>query len=318
MSTYIPSLEKVQIGLEAAWSDAAAPTVQLVGITDCRITPKVESSQVPDKRGTTMPGYIATVNRVWAEAELGGLLTYLQIRYLLDGLFGIDATSPHTYLADLDASPTLQSFNLVYGQPDITYGMAGGIMDRLNIKGNNNGPLTFQTHLAGKGSGTDTLEALTDPAVVVAMGNHVQLYIDPVAGPIGTTEVANTAFSFDANVTVDRKLVWHMGSLNPDSFRPGKWGGSLRLILEMTSAMQDILDAALAQTVSPGAYAVRIKATDSLATSILQLDMAGHLLAPPVLFTDADGVTTAEMEFAPVFSSDATFLSCWGAVLTLP
>jgi hypothetical protein len=86
----------------------------------------------------------------------------------------------------------------------------------------------------------------------------------------------------------------------------------------MTSDMQDILDAALAQTITPGAYAIRIKATDALTTSILTLDHAGHLLAAPALFTDSDGVSTVEMDFTPAFSDDATFLSCWGASLVVP
>lgn len=172
--------------------------------------------------------------------------------------------------------------------------------------------------MAGKGVVDDALEVLAPDDVVIAMGNHCVLYIDPVAGPIGTTPIAVTAFSFEWAPTVDRKLTWHLGALNPDNFRHGKWGGSLRLVLEMTSDMQDILDAALAQEISPGAYAVRIEAVDSLTTSILTLDMAGHLLALPVMFTDAEGVTTFEMNLAPVYSSDATFLSCWGAGLVLP
>lgn len=318
MANYIPSLEKVQLGLEAAWGDLAAPTVQLVGISDCKITPHPEFAQIADKRGTTMPAYIASVNKVWAEADLSGVVYYSHFRHWLDAMFGIDAAAPYTYLADLDAAVALRSFNLVYGQPDVTYGMGGAILNKLSIVGPTNGPLTFSAHLLGKGAGADTLEALTDDDVVLTMGSHCQVYIDPMGGPIGTTEIANTAFSFNANMTVDRKLVWHLGSLNPDSYRHGKWGGSLHLSVEMTSDMQDILNAALANTVIPGAYAIRIKATDALATSILTLDHAGHLLAAPNLFTDTDGITTVEMDFTPAFSDDATFLSCWGAGLTLP
>jgi hypothetical protein len=316
--TYIPSLEKVQLGLEAVWADLAAPTVQLVGIADCKITPHPESAQITDKRGTTMPAYIASVNKVWAEADLSGVVCYSHFRHWLDAMFGIDAVAPYAYLAELDPATALRSFNLVYGQPDVTYSMGGGILDKLSIVGPLNGPLTFSAHLLGKGVADDTLEALTDDDVVLAMGSHCRVYIDPLVGPIGTTEIAQTAFGFNANITVDRKLVWHLGSLNPDSYRHGKWGGSLHLSVEMTSDMQDILDAALAQTITPGAYAIRIKATDALTTSILTLDHAGHLLAAPALFTDSDGVSTVEMDFTPAFSDDATFLSCWGASLVVP
>lgn len=318
MTVYIPSLERVQVGLEAAWGDLAVPTVQLVGISDCKLIPKHESSQIMDKRGTTMPAYIAVVNKIWSEANISGAVCYSHFRHWLDAMFGIDAAAPYTYLADLDAAVALRSFNLVYGQPDVTYSSGGMIVDKLGISGTTNGALTFSAHLLGKGVVADALEALTDDTVVVGMGCHIKVYIDPIAGPIGTTEVLATGFTFDANIACDRALVWHLGSLHPDSIRHGKWGGNLRLSMQMTSDMQDILDAALAQTVSPGAYAVRLKATDSLATSILTLDFAGHLLAAPTLYTETEGIITAEMDFAPAFSDDATFLSCWGASLVLP
>jgi hypothetical protein len=318
MTNYIPALEKVQLGLEAVWGDLAAPTVQLVGVQSCKITPKVESAQILDKRGTTMPAYLATVNKVWAEADVEGVVCYTHFRHWLDAMFGIDAVAPYGYLADLDAAVALRSFLLCYGQPDVTYSAGGMILDKLAIAGKTDGPLTFKAHLLGKGVSDDALEALTDDTVVVAMGNHCALYIDPIAGPIGTTPVLATAFAFEANIECDRKLLWHLGSLNPDGIRHGKWGGSLNLTLQMTSDMQDILDAVLAQVVAPGGYAIRIKATDSLTTSILTLDNAGQLLEAPVLYTDNDGTTTVELAFTPVFSDDATFLSCWGAALVVP
>jgi hypothetical protein len=315
--SYIPSLEKIQLGLEAVWGDLAAATVQLVGITDCKITPHPDASQIADKRGTTMPAYIATINKVWAEAELSGVVCYSHFRHWLDAMFGIDPGAPYAYLAELDPTTTIRSFLLMYGQPDVTYSMGGAILDRLNIASPLNGPMTFGAHLLGKGLTGDVLEDLEDDDVVVAMGCHNALWIDPIDA-LGTTPILNTAFGFEANITVDRKLVWHLGSLHPDAFRHGKWGGTLHLSLEMTAAMQDILDAALAQTVSPGAYAIRVRATDALTTSVLTLDHAGHLLAAPTLFTDVDGVTSVEMDFTPAFSDDADFLSCWGAALTLP
>jgi len=320
MTIYIPSQELVQAGLEAVYGDLAAPTVQLMGITDCKIIPHPEGSQIIDKRGTTMPAYISTIDRLWAEANLSGVVCYTQFNYWLDCLFGIDASNPYGYLAELDPTTTIQSLNLLHGQPDVTYSMGGGIVDRLTIRGSNNGPLTFTAHLLGMGSVPDVIEgALTDSAVVVAMGNHCAFWIDPIAGPIGTTPVLTTAFTFEADIIVDRKLVWHMGALNPDSFRHGKWLGSkLKLNLQMTSDMQDILDEIMAEEVSPHGYVVRIRATDALTTSIFTLDFAGEALTSPQLYTYSEGVVTLELELAAKFTSDATFLSCWGADLVLP
>lgn len=318
MAQYIPSLEKVQVGLETAWGDLAVPTVQLVGVTSCRITPRVESTQIKDIRGTTMPSYISVVNRAWAEADVSGVVVYTHFRHWLDAMFGIDATAPYAYLAELDPTTTIRSFNLLHGQPDIDYSAGGLIIDRLRISGSTNGPLTYTAHLLGKGVVDDTLEVLTDDAVVVAMGNHCALWIDPIAGPIGTTAVTTTAFAFEMDIAVDRALVWHLGSLNPSTFRHGPWSGSLRLSLEMTATMQNILDAIIANDTEPNAYAVRIRATDGLTTSVLTLDMAGDALVSPEMYTSDEGVTTLDLNLVSKFSDDASFLSCFGAALTLP
>jgi hypothetical protein len=83
--------------------------------------------------------------------------------------------------------------------------------------------------------------------------------------------------------------------------------------------MKAVLDAALDPlTPSPLSYAIRILATDFLTTSTLSLDMGAHLLSAPILFTDTDGVTTAELEFTPVWSSEVAFNSCWQAALASP
>ena len=318
--SYIPSQEKVQMGMEAVYADLAAPTLQLVGITDCKIIPHPEGSQILDKRGTTMPAHISTIDRLWAEANLSGVVCYDHFNYWLDCMFGIDGSNPHAYLAELDPTTTIQSLNLLHGQPDVTYSMGGAIVDRLTIRGSTNGPLTFTAHLLGAGSVPDVIEgALTDDDVVVAMGHHCAFWIDPIAGPVGTTAVLVTGFAFEADIIVDRKLVWHMGALNPDSFSHGKWTGSkLKLSLEMTSDMQDILDDILAEEVSPHGYVVRIRATDALATSILTLDFAGEALIAPQLYTYSDGVVTLELDLVAKFTDDATFLSCWSADLVLP
>ena len=317
---YYPSLEKVQVGLETAWGDLAVPTVQLVGIEDCKITPRVESTQIKDKRGTTMPAYAAaaTVNRIWAEAQVSGVVNYSHLRHWLDAMFGIDATDVYNYIAELDPTTAIRSFNLLQGQPDVSYSMGGAVLDKLNLVGSNNGPMMFNAHLLGKGSVTDILEALTDDTVVWAMGHHLALWIDPIGGTVGSTAVATTAFNFNANIEVDRKLVWHLGDLNPSGFRHGKWGGSLSLSLEMTSDMQAILDEIIHEEIEPHGYLVRIRATDALTTSIFTLDFSGHALVPPTLFTDDDGVTTVELELVPAFTDDVTFLSCWKASLDLP
>lgn len=306
---YNPTLEEVQFAPEAAWGDAAVPTIALGGVTNCKITPKIESSQIVDKRASTMPAYIAAVNRLGGEADMSGVVTYTQVQYLLNAMFTADAATPFTYIAALaPAAPT--TWNLLYGQAGLCYSMAGSVMDKLVFKGDTNGPLTYDAHFEGKAPVADVREALTIPALIVAMGGQTTLYIDPIATAHGTTPLALTGMSFELTIQNDRHVVHHLGTMNPDNFANGKWGGGLHIVAEMTAATKAYLTAALAATVEPVGYNVRLMAAGG-GTTNLTMDFSGQLLTAPVMFTDQDGVTTAELDFAPSYSAQAAMLSCF-------
>ena len=306
---YNPTLEEVQFAQEAAWGDAAAPTIPLAGVTSCKITPKIESSQIVDKRASTMPAYIAAVNRIGGEADLSGVVTYTQVQYLLNAMFTADAATPFTYIAALTpATPT--TWNLLYGQSGLCYAMSGAVMDKLVIKGDTNGPLTFDAHFQGKAPVALARVALDEPSVIVAMGGQTKLYVDPIATAHGTTEWPLTGLSFELTIQNDRHPVYHLGTLNPDNFANGKWGGGLHIVAEMTALSKALLTSALAATVEPVGYNVRLIAAGS-GTSNLTMDFSGQLLTAPIMFTDQDGVTTAELDFAPSYSAQAAMLSCF-------
>jgi len=306
---YSPHLEEVQIAQEAAYGDAAAPTIGLAGITSCKMTPKIEAVQVMDKRASTMPAYIAAVNRISGEVDMSGVVTYTQFQYFLDAMFAEDDATPFTYIAAL-APAAPKTFNILYGQAGLCYAMSGAVMDKLSIHGDTNGPLTFDAHYFGKAPVALARVALVPPTPIIAMGGQTSLHIDPITTAHGTTELTLTAFSFDLNMTNSRSPVWHLGTLNPDNFKNGKWGGNLKLILEMTAATKAYLTAILAATVEPVGYNIRLKATGG-GTAALTMDFSGHLCESPVMFTDKDGVTTAELNFLPAYSAQAEMLSCY-------
>jgi hypothetical protein len=306
---YSPHLEEVQISQEAAWGDAAAPTVALGGITSCKMTPKIEAAQIKDKRASTMPAYINSVNRLSGEVDMSGIVTYTQVQYLLNAMFAVDAATPFTYIAAL-APAAPQSLNILYGQSGLCYAMAGAVCDKLTFHGDTNGPLTFDAHFFGKAPVALARVALTIPTLITALGGQTKLYIDPIATAHGTTELTLTAFSFDFEMLNSRAPVWHLGTLNPDNFKNGQWGGSLKLVVEMTAATKAYLTAALANTATATGYNVRLMAAGA-GTSNLTMDFSGDLLETPIMFTDQDGVTTAELMFSPTYSAQAAMLSCF-------
>lgn len=302
-------LEEVQIAQEATFGDAAAPTIGLAGITDVVMTPHVDAIQIKDKRASSMPAYIAGVQKIWGEATVSGVVTYTQIQYFLNAMFTADASTPFTYIAALTpAAPT--TFNLLYGQPSLCYAMAGALMDRLAFHYESGAPITFDAHFQGKLPVALARVALTPPTPILAMGAHTVLSIDPIATAHGTTPLALTAFKCDAEITNSRHVTFHTGTLNPDNYGHGQWGGSLKLTVEATVATKAYLTAILAATVEPVGYNIRLSATGG-GTSNLTLDFSGQLCESPVLFTDQEGVTTFEMTFLPVYSAQAAMLSCW-------
>ncbi len=318
--TYIPALEKVQIGLEAAYGDGAAATVQLVGVENVRIDPHMDAQQLADKRGDAFPGHDAIVTKRWSEGVIEGLLNYQQARHWLDAMFGYDATSPHTYLAQAGYATAEKSLALYYGQTGGIYKVAGVLPTELRISGASGEPAKFSLRWFGQAAADGAaFAALSDPAVNYVMGGHGSIYIDQsLTSNPGTTLVNDSAFTFEFVFNANRKPTWHLGDTVPDSYRNGKWTGSAKFTLESTaqnlSYLGDIIDAAVGA--SPQGFAVMMRLTNG--AQILDLRVTGHTIVAPALITDLDGITTVELALVPAYGSHASFLSVFGATLTLP
>ena len=185
----------------------------------------------------------------------------------------------------------------------------------MNISGDSNSAIKFAYNFFG----TDVSDGATFAAVSVdtpdwCLGHHGSIYIDEGAGAtMGTTVLADTLFKFDANITSNKEPVWHMGDQKPDSYRNGKWGGSMKLVLEGTAVtlghFGDIIDATATQKV----YNIRLSFTDGANT--LELDFCGTCEQPPNVTTDLDGVVTVELNLVPSYNT--VYAGCWGADLII-
>ena len=252
---------------------------------------------------------MAAVTKAWGEATVSGIVSYTQVQYLLNTMFAVDAGTPFTYIAALTpAAPG--TLNLLYGQPSLCYGMSGAVMDRLVFNYESLAPITFEAHLVGKVPVALARVALVPPTPIIALGAHTAIAIDPIATAHGTTPLALTGFAATAEILNSRHILHHMGTLNPDNYGHGQWGGSLKLTLEATVATKAYLTAILAATANPLGYNVRLTSTGS-GTSNLVVDFSGYMLEAPQLFTDQDGVTTFEFTLEAAYSAQAQMLSCW-------
>ena len=310
----IPAINKVQLAQEATFKTPQTPAIQPNGL-DVKITPKSETEQLDSKDGTTMPAKYSFIKRRWSEVSIEGPLDYNRSLLWLDGLFGQDASSPHTYAADEDAAVTPKGLTCVYGQTGAIFQVAGIVPRTMTIKGASGEPWQFVMDGFGLPvSDGASFETLTTDVPELVHGYDTTLYMDEdLSATIGTTERADVAFRFEAKITANHEPIWHLGDQTWDSIRQGKWGGSLKLVLEADATALDSLGDILDAVDSAKGFVIRLQATDG--TNTIKLDFAGVCTDPPVLITDEDGVVTIELDLVPQWSS--TLDSCWGAEVTI-
>ena len=315
---YIPSLNKVQYAVEAAYHDAAADDIKPVGITNFRIDPKVEVEQIADKQGDTF-AHEAFVKKRWSEGVIEGIVDYDRFYIYLDGFFGHEALvgDDRTYLGSNDwVGEVPDSLAVRYGQTGALFGAYGLIPYSLGLV-YEQGQAVKYTYNFFAGAIVDgaTFQTVGADTPSWAMATTTSLFIDAgIGATIGTTPIADIAFRAEVQLSCNRRPVWHMGDLVWDSIISGKWAGSLKLVMEADAVnlaqLGDILDAAT----TPQYYAVRLRTTDG--SNVFDLDFCGLAQVAPTLITDLDGIVTVELNLVPHYNT--TYLSCVGAKITIP
>jgi len=312
--TYIPSLNKLQLGSEGTLGTADTLDIQPAGL-EARITPKNEVEQIDMKDGTTMPSNYSFIKKRWSEVNISGLLDYNRTMFWLDSMFGEDASSPHTYLSTPAAAVVPKSFTAAFGQTGLIYQVAGCIPYSLKFSADSGSPWNFEWNGFSKPV-TDgaSFQALTTDVPELVHGYETAMFMDAGLGAtIGTTARADIAFSFEANITADHKPIWHLGDQVWDSVVQGKWGGSYKLVMEADAtniaSIGDIIDAADTGV----GFTIRQQATDG--TNTLKLDFCGVCVSAPTILSEMNGVVTYELNLVPQYNS--VYGGVWGAELTI-
>jgi len=315
----LDALFEVQAGTEAsdAWGTEVASTVKLMGVEELTISPIITAEQVNELRGTLQPGYRSHIRAAHGEASMSGLLEIDDFPYLLLTMGGplagaTDAAGnfTHTWDApteDSDAEP--QSLTLMKTDRTDTYSLMGAVVNSLTVEGESGGPVTYSAEFIGKYVDTDVSAVLADRVTKPAMGHMGELFIDPGSDAPGTTGIVG-AFSFSWNVNANRKLLTHIGDLNPGGFREGKWDGQLDLSIEAGTDSYPYLDAIIGSTNTMPIKNVQLKFT-AATDSIVTLDFAGVLNEAPELYNDEDNVVT--LEFSLMGQSNEGLASFAGA-----
>lgn len=292
-----------QVGKESAWGTAVAPTSQLVAIEDCKITPLMEATAIPESRGNLVPSYNATINRRFGEGSISGAVTFEDIPYWLDGIFGEASptgTGPYVYTYNGGTTkPTPRYMTLVRGGPEGVYSIVGCMPNTLEMTFEPNAYATFSAALIGKDVESDAIVTLSERAFNVVHGNQASLFIDNFGVAAGTTSYDDVKFTASLTLDINRALKSGLGSQAAVGWRQSQadpTANQLTLSLELdnaTGASKDLFDALLAATTSPIQRVVRLKFNLD-ANHDLIIDFAGYIAESPELFGDRDGVATLD------------------------
>ena len=301
----LDALMEIQLGLEAsdAWGVEVASTVKLMGVEELTITPLQGAEQISELRGTLQPAYRAYVHSQGGEASMSGILEFDQFPYFLSALgsysTGTTDTSPNTAWTwkapTEDSDAIVASYTLMKTDRVDGYSLLGATLNSLTISGESGGPVTYEAAFVGKSVATEVFAALSDWVTQPVLGHQGQVFIDVASDAYGTTEVTNAAYSFEWSINTNRKLLKHVGNLNPSGFREGKWDGSLSLSIEADTDTIPILDEIIGSTNLVAERNIRLQFTQAT-DAILRLDMSGSFLESPEMYSDEDGVVTFDFE----------------------
>lgn len=293
-------LLQVQVGKQANFTTPiAAPTSKLMGVTDLKIPPGVTALLHHDRRGSMAPGYLANLSEIRPDGitmEQFGL--YEDICYALDNLLGEATPSgvgPYTrnYGAPLGTTPMSRILTLVYGDATNCYALNGMLIKKVTIKGETGQPMRCSFDIMGRDFGADSLAALSDRTVNVAMGNHMAIYIDTWAGTIGTTQITSTAYAYELMIDSKRKGDIYLGNLSASSYHEDDgaegWDGTLKLSLEFNATSKAQFDALISQSTL---YQQQVRLASTNSANAIRFDFAGFSEQAPDYGIDRDGVLT--------------------------
>lgn len=309
---------RLQVGTQSQFDTGVTPTVMMRGFEEFRITPNHDIVLLPDMTNALAGGDTAVVKSVAGQANGQGWLSYEDICYLFDNLFGQatpTGTGPYVraYAAPLNTAPTPRILSMTYGDSVVgAQQLVGALLTSLTLRFEAAAEGRFTSDFIGAKIQADTLESLAKRTVNPIVSSHLTgIKWDTWAGTMGSTALTNCYVRFiEFTFTPDRVSRFCFGSLSAGSYRERPWDATLAMGLEFNSTTKADVDAALAGTLTQ--KQVQLDLADS--TRALQLQFAGTLTEPPEVFDDDDGVVTANVTLQRTYHP--TFANWFKATVT--
>lgn len=295
----VTNLKRVQLGYEGTWGTGVAATALLMGVTESSLEIVDEVYQA-EEQGHLAPSILTAEVVHAAAATIGYDLSYEDICFMLDGLFG-DCTptgsDPYTwaYTAPLSAVVVPREYTVEYGMASGEYEMNGAIFNDCTISGDVDGDGVWKAscNLIGQDVVAAAMTSLSRRTVELIRMADTKVYIDAIGGTMGATEVATALISFELSVDPKYHLKTFGGALVAASFGYDRWEGQLTVVAEFTAAVKAFVDALL----GPAQVEKQIRIQALSGTKQAEIDFAGYLVDGVELFEDRDGNVTVSLTF---------------------
>ena len=312
------ALRIVQLAHQTAWATAVSTaSVKLAGVTDASLD-IVQDVYQPTFVGTLAPAIVSAQMSQHGEMSISQAMSYQDICYWLDGIFGTAAASAaanttyvYNYAAALETVTTAPAYTVQYGYSGTEYTLEGGLCTNLNISGEAGGVWEASVDLLGRAVSTMAMTTGVDTRDVdIIRMSDTKLYL--TAWPVSTisgTEVDATLISFDLTVNPQRHIKYFAGSINPGGHGDSNWESQLTTVLEFNSDAKALVD----ELTNPALVQrqLRIQASTGSTTEAREatIDFAGTIVDNVKLFDDRDGNMTISITWNGTYNSGlANFL----------
>lgn len=298
----------LQRGKQTAFGTAnAAATAKLQNVSSFALNPDLQTRALNQLRGTLAPTHQTTLDHYASNATFEVAdESYEDVNYWLDSLFsaatpGGDAGAyTRAYAAPTTASVTPSFMTLQWGQSGGIFQVQDASVTTLTLSGSNNTGVQVGGSLIGGKVQAGTLASLNDRATTRMSGCSAAVAIDLWGGTMGGTPLPSSAFAWELSINANREYRAYLGECTPSAWNDQKWGGQLRLSVELNATTDDQLLAMFAATNAILERQVQIKYTSG--SLVFQIQFAGHTLQAPQLYNDKNGVMTYDLVLDGVYN----------------
>jgi hypothetical protein len=291
------ALKRLLVKAESAWGTPVVPSYLLTPVTEMAIRIANEHYQSAEL------GKVAPSSNIAFVAHSGGVSFGMDLSYegILVPLNALDTESntgagpyTHTFVLPTQTAGVFTPYTFALESGDISteWQVEGCIATGLTISSEQRSVWkATQEYIGQQVTRTSGIATPAEPVVELIKHGSTKLFVDALAGTVGTTEIPATLRSFTLNVENGRHLKWLGETIVPNDYGIGPWTGSLNMRVELNATVLAYLEAGLTDNVS---RQIRIRGASGAKT--VSIDFAGYLvMAPQELYQDDDGNIVADL-----------------------